>query len=66
MADFCKQCSEKLFDRDYKELANLCKAGHMVGVLCEECGPTVVDEKGVCQGKCYHNHGTVVVHMEDL
>jgi hypothetical protein len=61
MADFCSACSKTLFGKDYGDLAGLikeeeCKQGWVVGVLCEGCGPTHVDHKGVCQGGClYHD-----------
>lgn len=46
MAEFCCQCSSDLFDMDSQDLANLCGQGKFIRVLCEGCGPTVVDHKG--------------------
>lgn len=46
MADFCKECSERLFDKDFGDMANLCGDGEMVGVLCEGCGYIWVDKNG--------------------
>lgn len=53
MADFCKQCSEKIFGEDFKELANITTLeNQMQGlyaiVICEGCGPTQVDNAGKC------------------
>jgi hypothetical protein len=47
MADFCRDCSIEMFGKDYRELADLCKPGHMVQVICEGCGFIWVDENGV-------------------
>lgn len=62
MADFCQQCSVELFGEDYKELANLGQGRKLepgMGwiVLCEGCGPTVVDEDGKCILECCEKHG---------
>jgi len=55
MADFCKQCSEAIFGEDLKEMRGL--GGKVKGllppkfgweVLCEGCGPTLVDNEGRC------------------
>jgi len=53
MADFCKQCSIEMFNKDFKELANLSteedtKNGLFPMVLCEGCGYIQVDHTGVC------------------
>ena len=53
MADFCQQCSVEMFGEDFKELANLgddepLKPGWGYQVLCEGCGPTLVDKEGKC------------------
>jgi hypothetical protein len=52
MADFCKQCSEYHFGKDSRALA---RPGDPppepewgYEALCEGCGPTFVDEAGVC------------------
>lgn len=57
MADYCKECSEILFGNDFRELADLSKPedtakGVCVQVLCEGCGPTLVDHDGLCQHTC--------------
>ena len=45
MSDFCKECSEKLFGEDFRDLAsNLRRRGAYV--LCEGCGWIVVDHNG--------------------
>ena len=46
MGDFCKDCSIEMFGKDFQELANLCQAGYVVQVLCENCGYIWVDESG--------------------
>jgi len=46
MADFCKQCSIKLFGQDFGDLTGLCKDGEKVAALCEGCGPVFVDSTG--------------------
>lgn len=51
VADFCKQCSEKLFGEDTKELAEIStpqdtEAGFYVAVICETCGPIFVNHLG--------------------
>jgi hypothetical protein len=54
MADFCKQCSTEILGEDLKDLANLdpdgppLKEGYGYNVLCEGCGPTLVDKEGNC------------------
>ena len=51
MADFCKECSIEIFGEDFKELANISTpedtANELyVHVLCEGCGPILVDHTG--------------------
>jgi len=53
MADFCQQCSMELFGEDFKDLANLgdgskLEEGQGWVCICEGCGPTIVDDNGVC------------------
>lgn len=53
MADFCKQCSEEYFGRNFRELAGLTtwkdqQNGLYAVVLCEGCGPIQVDVEGAC------------------
>lgn len=55
MADFCKQCSEEIFDKDYGDFKGIItekqsKEGYAMPVLCEGCGPTYVDHEGKCIG----------------
>lgn len=57
MADFCKQCSEELFDKDFKELADITsKIAEMENlysiVICEGCGTIQVKNDGSCIGDC--------------
>ena len=62
MADFCKQCSEELFDADTGDLArsDLSETGKFY-CICEGCGFTVVDRTGLCIGNCLHHHGNLAV-----
>jgi hypothetical protein len=53
MADFCQQCSLRLFGKDFRDLAELITRdevakGLMAIVLCEGCGPIGVDHEGRC------------------
>ncbi len=63
MADFCKQCSEEMFNQDYGDLAGLgdgreLKPGYGWQALCEGCGPTYVDDSGRCiNPHCIKGHG---------
>lgn len=52
MADFCKQCSEELFEESYSDLEGLCDREYQIQILCEGCGLTLVDYRGECQGGC--------------
>lgn len=62
MADFCKQCSIKNFNEDFRNLHNL--GGERVlpegmgwPVVCEGCGPTYVNDEGECISKhCLEEH----------
>lgn len=52
MADFCKECSEEMFGADYGDLAGISTAqntadGLYACVLCEGCGPILVDHRGL-------------------
>jgi hypothetical protein len=59
MADFCEQCAFELLDivsrAGFGDLAGLAAPGQQVYVLCEGCGPALVDHLGVCQGGCHTN-----------
>lgn len=63
MADFCKQCSIELFNEDFKDLAGLgdgkpLEPNQGWEVICEGCGPTLVNDKGTCINKfCLKEHG---------
>jgi hypothetical protein len=52
MADFCKECSEHIFGKDYGDLKGLCNEDEVARVICEGCGITYVDHLGKCDGKC--------------
>lgn len=62
MADFCKQCSLEMFNKDFGDLAHLGKtpppADMGFSALCEGCGPTIVDWDGVCIAKWCPLHGS--------
>lgn len=64
MADFCQQCSKRLFDEDFKELAGITTEeqtanGIYATAICEGCGATLVDHLGRCILKdCLEKHGT--------
>lgn len=58
MADFCKQCSIDTFTEDFGDMQGLCKEDEMVHVLCEGCGPCIVDSEGKCICiDCLKKHG---------
>jgi hypothetical protein len=63
MADFCKQCSEKTFGKDFGDLAGITtkedwEKGLAATVLCEGCGVIKVDPEGNCISvDCYESHG---------
>ena len=63
MADFCKQCSLDNFGEDFEDLKGLgegqnLKPGHGWLVLCEGCGPAIVDAEGRCiAAHCDKKHG---------
>ena len=53
MADFCKQCSDRLFGFDTRDLAGITshkdwKQGRAAIVICEGCGAIQVDPEGGC------------------
>jgi hypothetical protein len=65
MADFCRQCSIYHFGHDGRDLAELgknnpnapLKEGEVWVVICEGCGPTGVNEDGVCMApNCLEDH----------
>ena len=63
MAEFCKQCSEELFDKDYGNFAGQSTAadtknGLFSGQLCESCGLVLVDHTGKCVDIRCPKHGS--------
>lgn len=53
MADYCQQCSEAIFGKDFRELAGITSPegwaeGKSCVVICEGCGPVQVDPEGRC------------------
>lgn len=68
MADFCKQCSIKMFGKDFKELAGLvpeedAAAGFATDVvICEGCGPIQVNIHGECISEDCECAGHAVPH----
>jgi hypothetical protein len=68
VADFCQQCSLDMFGEDMRDLAGLGTNPHAVirpgqgyFVICEGCGPTIVDEDGQCIASACGQHGHLVV-----
>lgn len=65
MADYCKQCSIKYFGEDYRDFAGIIsesqvKKGYGAVVICEGCGPTIVNQDGECIAQdCEDHKGTV-------
>ena len=47
MADFCSECSIKLFEEDFRDFAGIVKQDEKLAqVLCEGCGIIWVDKNG--------------------
>lgn len=67
MADYCKQCSERIFGQDFGELKGFSSPQDTadekyVSVLCEGCGPIQVDHEGKCVSPdCPRGHGKLKV-----
>lgn len=62
MANFCRQCSLDMFDKDYKELANITtkefwKQRKACVAICEHCGPIQIDPDGNCVSECHKPEG---------
>jgi hypothetical protein len=64
MADFCQQCATDTFGEDTRDLAGLITEQEVTEqklyavVLCEGCGPTLVDHNGKCVcDDCLEKHG---------
>lgn len=47
MADFCRDCSLEMFNKDFRDLADIVKEGQVLRTICEGCGPILVDHNGV-------------------
>ncbi len=64
MADFCKQCSLREFDEDFRDLAGIARTGYGARVICEGCSPNIgyevwVNENGECMTpNCLYRHGS--------
>lgn len=74
MADFCKQCSIDNFGEDTRDFVHQRRApdgqlltlhpGEGWAVLCEGCGPTIVDDDGRCvMANCIERHGLYEWHV---
>lgn len=51
MADFCKECSIKIFGKDFRDMVGLSTREDTINKIyapafCEECGPILVDHWG--------------------
>ena len=61
MAGFCVQCAEEMgFEPDFDGLLSEEERNEGKGavVICEGCGPTIVDHNGRCIAiDCLHKHG---------
>lgn len=62
MADFCRQCSLSTFGEDFGDLRNL-NGPHDTHVICEGCGPTVVNPSGECV-TAEHGHTQTPPHED--
>lgn len=57
MAGFCTQCSLSFFNEDFGDFVGLSSEedtleGRYASIICEGCGPTLVDHTGTC---IYHS-----------
>lgn len=69
MAEFCKECGERLFGPGYNDAKDITtkeewKRGYSALFTCEDCGVIQVDPEGRCiSPDCYHmgmpGHGCV-------
>lgn len=63
MASYCKQCSIDNFGQDYDDWTGHSTKedtarGLFAGVLCEGCGPCLMDHEGRCVSPdCLEKHG---------
>ena len=64
MADFCRQCTQRMLGVDQSDLKGLtseeaAREGRYAVTLCEGCGPIQVDPAGNCISKdCLVDHST--------
>jgi hypothetical protein len=50
----------ELFDMDFEDWEGTCGEAEYARVICEGCGPTVVDHTGKCvAADCLRRHGAV-------
>jgi hypothetical protein len=49
VSDFCQECSIKLFGEDFGELSH--HTDSPIDVLCEGCGPILVNQQGYKVGE---------------
>ncbi|KJZ17375.1 hypothetical protein TW86_03720 [Halomonas sp. S2151] len=47
MAEFCRECCVEVWGRDTGDLKDLCDESTLASVICEGCGPILVDHQGV-------------------
>lgn len=73
MADFCRQCGNEtvfLVSRPVGPfnygLLGMVEAGHLFSCACAGCGPTVVDHRGWCLGRCSKDHGDLPVPFTEV
>ena len=70
MADFCWQCCETVLgirgeQNDFNGFVEFKSEGVTASVLCEGCGPTVVDQEGKCiNPNCKEHGGALVIEDE--
>lgn len=60
MADLCMQCSIEIWGEDSGDFAKYLGPSHPpIFVICEGCGPTIVDAEGRCIDPQCPTHGTL-------
>ena len=66
MADFCKQCSEDMFGKDFGDLTH--DSFGPIWALCEGCGfRCLVEKDGTCVSpSCLKQHGKQSPQREDI
>jgi len=66
MSDFCRQCNLELFNLEWSDYpTDLEPLPEGIGycVLCEGCGPIVIDHTGRCIDPLCPKHGTLNTKM---